>query len=90
MGTRNPIPSCLRHLDGFVHSISDPGSPVNIRIGNITDTLQFKKWFKGSKVVDNTGKQCPIPGPGPTDRTVADAGTWSAGIYARPTKVCDH
>ena len=56
MGTRNPIPSCLRHLDGFVHSISDPGSPVNIRIGKITDTLQFKEWFKGSKVVDNTGR----------------------------------
>ena len=27
---------------------------------------------------------------GLTDRPPVDAGTWSAGIYARPTKVCDH
>lgn len=51
----NPIPRGLSNLDGYIHSISDPGSPVNIRITKQTETKQFREWFKGSKVVNPDG-----------------------------------
>ena len=41
--------------DGFIHSISDPGSPVKLRIQSQTETRQFKRWFSGSKVVNKDG-----------------------------------
>lgn len=50
-------------LDGYVHSIRDSGSPVNIKIENVTKTQQFKRWFgdwenhpqAASKVVNSDG-----------------------------------
>ena len=36
--------------NGFNRSISNPHSPVNLRISTQIDTRQFKNWFKGSKV----------------------------------------
>ena len=35
--TGNPIPSGLSNLDGFIHSITDPGSPVKMRITSVTE-----------------------------------------------------
>lgn len=42
--------------DGFIHSITEPGSPVNLRISNQTDSRQFKNWFGNSKIVNSDGK----------------------------------
>lgn len=41
---------------GFVHTIDDVGSPVKGFFKKITETLQFRRWFKDSKVVDDEGK----------------------------------
>lgn len=49
--------------DGFVHSIRDPGSFVKAKMDDVTNSLQFKRWFgdwKGgkrnvSKVVNRDG-----------------------------------
>ena len=43
-------------LSGYVHNITDPGSPVKGNFKKQTETLQFKRWFGGSKVVDKDGK----------------------------------
>lgn len=59
----NPIPGQLSDLDGYIHSVSDPGSPVKIRISTQTDTRQFRKWFgdwlkhpkAASKIVNTDG-----------------------------------
>ena len=41
---------------GYVHNITDPGSPVKGNFKKQTETLQFMRWFGGSKVVDKDGK----------------------------------
>ena len=41
--------------NGFIHSITDSNSPVKLRITSQTETRQFKKWFRGSKVVNSDG-----------------------------------
>lgn len=41
--------------NGFIHSITDPNSPVKLRITSQTETRQFRKWFRGSKVVNEDG-----------------------------------
>ena len=41
----NPIPRGLSNLDGFIHSITDPGSPVKMRITSVAESQQFKRWF---------------------------------------------
>lgn len=59
----NPIPRGLSNLDGFIHSITDPGSPVKMRISDATESQQFKRWFgdwqnhpeNASKVVNADG-----------------------------------
>ena len=38
------FPSALPQ-DGFVHSIREKGSPVNAKLENVTNSLQFKRWF---------------------------------------------
>lgn len=61
--TGNPIPSGLSNLDGFIHSITDPGSPVKMRISSVTESQQFKRWFgdwqnhpeNASKIVNADG-----------------------------------
>ena len=45
-----------QHRADFVHSIADPESPVKGAIVEQTETLQFKEWFKKSKIVDKDGK----------------------------------
>ncbi len=52
------MPNIVAKLDGFVHSISENGSPVKGNVKKIlqTDTKQFKTWFRKSKVVDEDGR----------------------------------
>ena len=57
------FPRGFKNIDGYVHSIRDSGSPVNIKIENVTKTQQFKRWFgnwethpeTSSKVVNTDG-----------------------------------
>ena len=50
--------------DGFMHSIRESGSNVNMKLENVTHSQQFKRWFgdwvnkpySASKVVDADGK----------------------------------
>ena len=57
------FPGGFKIVDGYVHSIRDSGSPVNIKIENVTKTKQFKRWFgdwenhpkSASKVVNEDG-----------------------------------
>lgn len=49
--------------DGFIHSIREAGSPVNLKFNDVTESLQFMNWFgnwktkprKASKVVNSDG-----------------------------------
>ena len=41
---------------GLVHNINDDGSPVKGLFKKNTETLQFKRWFGDSKVVDENGE----------------------------------
>ncbi len=41
--------------NGTIHRITDPGSPVKMRIKDQTETSQFKRWFKDSKIVNADG-----------------------------------
>ncbi len=41
--------------DGLIHSIYDAGSSVNKNFVEQTETQQFNRWFKGSKVVNEDG-----------------------------------
>ena len=46
----------LRGLNtGLIHRITDSNSPVKIGIKDQTDTIQFKRWFGESKVVNDDG-----------------------------------
>lgn len=45
---------------GFVHNINDEGSPVKGIFKKQTETLQFREWFGGSKVVDESGKPLTV------------------------------
>ena len=49
----------LRSAKGTVHSISDFGSPVK-GVGAQIDSRQFKRWFGGSKVVDEKGEPLKV------------------------------
>ena len=57
------FPGVMSITDGYVHSIRDSGSPVNVKIENLTKTQQFKRWFgdwenhpkAASKVVNTDG-----------------------------------
>ena len=53
---RLQLPAHIKISDGFIHSIREDASPVKPVINGQTDTKQFKRWFKGSKVVDEDGK----------------------------------
>ena len=39
-----------------IHNIADNNSPVKLNIEKNTKSLQFKRWFKDSKVVDENGE----------------------------------
>lgn len=44
-----------RISSGFIHNIYDPDSPVKPVIADQTDTQQFNRWFKNSKIVNEDG-----------------------------------
>lgn len=83
----NPIPGQLSDLDGYIHSITEPGSPVKIRIATQTNTRQFKKWFKGSKVVNADGTPKIMYHGSPAQFTIFDkkkakySGQYGRGFY---------
>jgi hypothetical protein len=41
--------------DGFIRSIHDAGSKVNTRLKNVTESLQFKRWFGESTATNPDG-----------------------------------
>ncbi len=57
------FPGGISLSDGYIHSIHDPGSPVNTKFQSVTQTKQFKEWFgdwekhpkNASKVVNEDG-----------------------------------
>ena len=57
------MPGGLFRNEGFIHSITDPDSPVKPRLKNVTQSQQFKRWFgdweknphTASKVVNEDG-----------------------------------
>ena len=52
---RVTMPKVSSISDGFVASIRDNGSPVKLKINNVTESQQFKRWFGNSKVVNDDG-----------------------------------
>ena len=59
----NPIPRGLSNLDDFINSVTDPGSPVKVRIPVVKEAQQFRDCFgdwkkhpeRASKVVNMDG-----------------------------------
>ena len=49
------LPSTLKRPGGYIHSITDPASPVKPQLTSQLETKQFKLWFKGSKAVNSDG-----------------------------------
>lgn len=97
--TGNPIPSGLSNLDGFIHSVIDPGSPVKMRITSVTESKQFKDWFgnwqkhpeHASKVVNADGTpRVMYHGTGATftvfDKRKARLGAFGKGFYFAPSE----
>ena len=39
------LPGRLFRTNGYIHSIRDAGSPVNMKFSDVTETKQFKRWF---------------------------------------------
>ena len=93
--TGNPIPSGLSDLDGFIHSITDPGSPVKMRITSETESQQFKRWFgdwqnhpeNASKIVNADGTPKVMYHGSPAQFSVFDkkkakgSGMYGRGFY---------
>ena len=55
------LPYPKRQLFGMgnfnaIHNINDKDSPVKLKIQKNTDSLQFKRWFDHSKVVNADGE----------------------------------
>ena len=42
------MPGYLAQSNGYIASITDVGSPVNIKFSGNTNTKQFKEWFKNT------------------------------------------
>ena len=40
---------------GFIHSLTEANSPVKLKIKDVTESQQFKRWFGKSKVVNDDG-----------------------------------
>lgn len=61
--TGNLISSSAQTLDGFIHSVTDKGSHVKMRISSVTESQQFMRWFgnwkkrpnEASKIVNADG-----------------------------------
>ncbi len=40
---------------GFIHSLTETASPVKLKIKDVTESQQFKRWFAKSKVINSDG-----------------------------------
>lgn len=49
------LPGRLVQANGFIHSIREPGSIVNVKFKEQAETQQFKRWFGKSVVVNEDG-----------------------------------
>ena len=49
------MPKMPNTSDGFVDSIRDANSPVKLKIKDVTESRQFKRWFGNSKVINSDG-----------------------------------
>ena len=54
-GSKVTVPKMPNTSDGFVGSIRDPNSPVKLKIKDVTESRQFKRWFGNSKVINSDG-----------------------------------
>ena len=58
------LPNILKKPGGYIHSITDPNSPVKPKLGSVLESKQFINWFgdwmndiaKASKVVNSAGE----------------------------------
>lgn len=48
-GSKVTVPKMPNTSDGFVSSIRDVNSPVKLKIKDVTESRQFKRWFGNSK-----------------------------------------
>ena len=83
-----PMPKMpATHNGGYVHSLSDPGSPVKMKYGNVTETQQFKRWFgdwqkhpdRASKIVNADGTPKIVYHQTSSDFTIFDTRHEGAG-----------
>ena len=75
----------------LIHSIHDTASPVNKQLMEQTDTQQFRRWFKGSKVVNEDGTPKVMYHGSNADFTAFDkrkakAGVFGKGFYFTPNE----
>ena len=95
----NPISRAAQELDGFIHSVTDNGSHVKMRIASVTESQQFKRWFgdwqnhpeNASKVVNADGTPKVVyHGTGSDfsifDKRKAKEGAFGRGFYFAATK----
>lgn len=54
-GSKVTVPKMPNTSDGFVDSIRDANSPVKLKIKDVTESRQFKRWFGNSKVINSDG-----------------------------------
>lgn len=54
-GSKVTMPKMPNTSDGFVSSIRDANSPVKLKIKDVTESQQFKRWFGNSKVTNADG-----------------------------------
>lgn len=76
---RVTMPKNPRSRNGFVASIRDESSPVKPKFANVTETQQFKRWFKDSKVVNEDGTPKVVYHQTENDFTVFDIHRGGAG-----------
>ena len=66
--------------DGYIASIRDADSPVKPKLANITESVQFKRWFGNWK--ENPNKSSKIVSPDGTPKVVYyDAANSGNGVY---------
>ena len=81
------LPGTLMPHDGFIHSIRESASPVNMKFGNVTETQQFKRWFgdwqnhpdRASKIVNADGTPKIVYHQTSSDFTIFDTRHEGAG-----------
>ena len=78
-GSKVTVPKMPNTSDGFVSSIRDVNSPVKLKIKDVTESRQFKRWFGKSKVVNADGSPKTVYHQTENDFTVFDTRREGAG-----------